>query len=87
MSKLEKLLEQEAQLKARIQRERAKLDLKKRQERNGRLIAWGVVIEQMLQEGEMSQEKWTALCQRFLTGRTLERALTGEVTRLPENAL
>ena len=79
MDRLEQLLKQEQQLKARIQKEKARLGQKERQERTGRLIAWGVVIEQMLLDPEeaLTPEKWATTCRRFLNGRTLERALTG----------
>ncbi len=79
MDKLEKLLEQERQLKARIQKEKAKLNAQERKERTGRLIAWGVVVEQMLEDAEesLTPDQWKLMCQRFLKERTLERALTG----------
>lgn len=38
--RLEKLLVQEQQLKARIDREKARLRVRERNERTGRLIAW-----------------------------------------------
>lgn len=82
MGKLDQLLEQEKQLKARIQREKAKLGVQERKERTGRLIAWGVVIEQKLLDPEISltPEQWVEECRQFLNGRTLERALTGPLT-------
>lgn len=77
-TKLQQLLDKEAQLKARIQKEKAKLNQQERKLRTGRLISWGVVIEQMLKEETMTPEAWTQKCHQYLTGRTLERALTGD---------
>lgn len=82
MGKLDQLLEQERQLKARIQREKAKLGVQERKERTGRLIAWGVLVEQKLLDPEISltAEQLADQCRRFLQGRTLERALTGPLS-------
>ncbi len=79
--KLALLLEKEQQLKYRIQKEKAKLSLRRRKERTGKLIAWGVVVEQMIKDEEesLTPEKWRLQCERFLNGRTLERALVGEL--------
>jgi hypothetical protein len=77
-SKLQQLLDKEAQLKARIQQEKARISQQERKQRTGRLIAWGVVIEQMLKEEVMTPETWSQKCHQYLTGRTLERALTGD---------
>jgi hypothetical protein len=41
--RLEQLQKQEAQLKTRIQREKAKISDSSRKERTGKLVAWGVV--------------------------------------------
>jgi hypothetical protein len=76
--RLERLKKQEEQLKARIQNEKAKLSASARKQRTGKLIAWGVVIEQKLAQGEISLEDWNQECQRLLNGRTLERALATE---------
>lgn len=82
--RLEKLLKQEEQLKARVQQAKARISSAARKERTGRLIAWGVVIEQKLNEGELKPEDWAQECQRFLRAneRTLERALTGPLDGL-----
>jgi hypothetical protein len=79
--KLEKLLQQEQQLRARIQKEKARLSQKDRQRRTGKLIAWGVVIEEMLSDPEesLTPEQWANTCNRFLNGRTLDRALADEL--------
>lgn len=79
--KLEKLLQQEQQLRARIQKEKARLNQRERQRRTGKLIAWGVVIEEMLNDPEesLTPEQWANTCNRFLSGRTLDRALVDEL--------
>lgn len=82
--RLEKLLNQEEQLKARVQQAKARISAEARKERTGRLIAWGVVIEQKLNEGELKPEDWAKECNRSLksSGRTLARALTGPLDGL-----
>lgn len=85
--KLEKLLQQEQQLRARIQKEKARLNQRERSERTGRLIAWGVMVEQMLLDPEeaLTTEQLAMQCKRFLNGRTLERALTGPLAEFIES--
>lgn len=73
--RLERLKKQEAQLKARIQQEQARISASARKERTGKLIAWGVAVEQLLADGNFKEEWWKLQCQRVLSGRTLERAL------------
>ena len=82
--KLEQLLVRECRLKARIQRERAKATTAGRRQRTGRLVAWGVAVEQMLASGEMTAAQWRERCQEHLTGRTLDRALAGLAEDQPE---
>jgi len=74
---LDRLLQQEAQLKAKIQQTKARLRTQDDKVRTGRLIAWGVVIEQKLAQGDIQPEEWALECQKVLNGRTLERSLTG----------
>ena len=83
--RLERLKKQEAQLKARIQQEQARISASTRKERTGKLIAWGVVIEQKLAQGEIEPKGWIQECQRLLSGRTLERALVQELKELTSN--
>ena len=82
MTTLEELLEKEKQLKARIQKAKARLDAKDRKERTGRLISWGVAIEQILKDEDeaMTFEQWAFMCKKHLSGRTLERAMTGPMS-------
>lgn len=79
MDKIEKLRQQEQQIKAKIQKELAKLNTKERKERTGRLVSLGVLVEQMIQDPEdpLTAETVIQLCKRYLKDRTLERALTG----------
>lgn len=81
MGKLEELIKQEQQLKHRIQLEKNKLNAIARKRRDGKLIAWGIVIETMLNDPEesMSPEQWATQCKRFLKDRTLNRALVDEL--------
>ena len=79
---LERLLQQEAQLKAKIQQTKARLRTQDDKVRTGRLIAWGVVIEQKLAQGDILPEEWAIECQQVLNGRTLERSLTGPLDGL-----
>jgi multidrug resistance efflux pump len=73
--KLEQLIQKEAQLKARIEKEKNRIQAQDRKDRTGRLIAWGVVIEQMIKEGSLSEDQWKASCKQYLQGRTLERSM------------
>jgi hypothetical protein len=76
--RLERLKKQEEQLKARIQNEKAKLSASARKQRTGKLIAWGVAVEQLIADDTFQAEWWKLQCQRVLSGRTLERALVDE---------
>lgn len=75
MDKLTKLLEQEKQLRARIAREKAKLSQEQRKKRTGRLVAWGVAVEQLIESGDFTPEEWEEKCKKVLQGRTLDKAL------------
>ena len=81
MGKLEELIKQEQQLKHRIQLEKNKLNAVARKRRDGKLIAWGIVIEAMLNDPEesMTPEGWATQCKRLLKDRTLSRALVDEL--------
>lgn len=79
-TKIERLRQQRDQINARIQRESNKERQRERKERNSRLVQWGIVIEQMLEDGRMSPDKWADECRRYLTKpRDLERALSGKL--------
>lgn len=85
--RLERLQQQEVQLKARIQQERAKISASARKERTGKLVAWGVAVEQLLADDTFKDEWWKLQCQRVLSGRTLERALVEDLTPETEKSL
>lgn len=72
--RLAQLLQQEAQLKQKIQRAKARLSQQERKQRDSRLMAWGIAVEQLLQDGSFEAGWWESQCQRVLSGRTLERA-------------
>jgi hypothetical protein len=82
--RLQELLQQEERLKNRIQQAKARMRSIDDKIRTGRLIAWGVVIEQKLKDGEITAEGWENECRRFLNGRTLERALTHSLSPVLE---
>jgi hypothetical protein len=69
---LERLLKEEAQLKARIQQAKARIRTQADKVRTGRLIAWGVVIEQKLNQGDIKPEEWAVECQKVLNGVVTE---------------
>lgn len=77
--RLERLKKQEAQLKARIEQEQARISASARKERDGKLIAWGVAVEQLIADETFKAEWWKLECHRVLSGRTLERALVQEI--------
>jgi hypothetical protein len=81
--RLERLKEKEAQLKVRIQQEKARLSASARKERTGKLIAWGVAVEQLLADETFQADWWKLQCQRVLTGKTLERAIPNQSNKLP----
>lgn len=80
--RLERLKKQEAQLKARIQQEQARISASSKKERDGKLIAWGVAVEQLLADDTFQAEWWKLQCQRVLSGQTLERALVQELAQV-----
>ena len=84
-SRIDNLREKRDQLNARINREAAKERQRHRRERDGRLMRWGVVVEQMIESGRMEPDKWAEECRRYLTReKDLERALSGPLAALPE---
>lgn len=80
--RLERLKKQEAQLKARIQQEQARVSASAKKERDGKLISWGVAVEQLLADDTFQAKWWKLQCQRVLSGRTLERALVQELATM-----
>lgn len=66
------------QLKAKIQKEQAKLTVAARKERNGQLIAFGVLVEVLYRNASREERlKWATDAGKLLTGRNLDRVLGG----------
>lgn len=79
--KREKRIEQ---LKAQVQKETAKLVADRRKERNGQLIAFGLLVEAIYKEGDEDTKKKIAdAASRLLDDRNAVRALAG-LRRLAE---
>lgn len=67
-----------AQLKAQLQKEEARLSKDKRKERDGQLIAFGVLVEEMFKSGdETARKKWIDGAKKHLKERNLARAIAG----------
>ena len=74
----ERRAKQKAQLKARLAKLEALDSREKRKERDGQLIAWGVLVEEMFKSGESeSRQKWIDSANKHLKDRNLARALAG----------
>ncbi len=74
----EKRLQRIAQLKAKLQKEEARLSNDKRKERNGQLIAFGVYVEEFFKSADMDERnRLEESMKKHLSGRNLERALAG----------
>jgi hypothetical protein len=72
------------QLKAKIQKEQAKLNSAARKERNGQLIALGVLVEVMYQNASREERiRWATDAGKLLSGRNLDRVL-GAFKRLED---
>lgn len=67
-----------AQLKAQLQKEESRLNKDKRKERDGQLIAFGVLVEEVFKAGdEAGRQKLIESAKKHLKDRTLARALAG----------
>ena len=74
----ERRLQRIAQLKAKLQKEEALLSKDKRKERDGQLIAFGVLVEEMFKTAEPeNRQKWLDGAKKHLKDRNLTRALAG----------
>lgn len=72
------------QLKAKLQKEQAKLSASKRKERDGQLISFGVYIEEFFKSSnEDARKRLEESIKSHLKDRNLERALAG-LKRLSE---
>ena len=67
-----------AQLKAQLQKEESRLNKDKRKERDGQLIAFGVLVEEMFKTAEPeNRQKRLDGAKKHLKDRNLTRALAG----------
>lgn len=80
----EKRIQRIEQLKAKLQKEQAKLSASKRKERDGQLISFGVYIEEFFKSSnEDARKRLEESIKSHLKNRNLERALAG-LKRLSE---
>lgn len=74
----EKQLLKIAPLKAKLQKEQARLQTSLRKERNGQLIVWGVLVEELYKEASPTEQaKWKEKARQKLKDRNLARAMAG----------
>lgn len=78
MTTEEKRLKRIAELKARLQKEEALLKTTARAERNGQLIAFGILVEEIFKVAdETGLQKLVDSAKKHLRDRNLSRALAG----------
>jgi len=78
LSNKERLEQKIAQIKAQLRKTEAKFTQSQRKERNGHLIAFGVLVEEIFKAGdEKGQQKLIEAANRHLKDRTLAKALDG----------
>lgn len=76
----ERRLQRINQLKAKLQKEEARLSKDKKKERDGQLIAFGVYVEEFFKNADMEgRKRLEESMKKHLSGRNLERALAGLV--------
>lgn len=74
----ERRLQRIAQLKAKLQKEEARLADSERKKRTGQLVSFGVYIEEFFKgEPDSARERLEESIKKYLTGRNLMRALEG----------
>lgn len=74
----EKRFKRIAQLKAMLQQEEAKQNQEERKRRTGRLVAFGVYIEEFFKTSDdEAKKRLEESIKKHLSGRNLERALDG----------
>lgn len=67
-----------AQLRARLQKEEAKQAESQRKKRNGQLISWGVLVEEIFKNAdEAGRKSLIDSAEKYLKERNLQRALEG----------
>lgn len=75
-----------AQLKAKLQKEEAKLSQSRRKERDGQLVAMGVLVETLYKAADdAARTKWCKQAESALKDRNLERVLAA-FSRLDSDA-
>lgn len=71
-------LQRIAQLKARLQKEEARLADSERKKRTGQLVSWGVMVEEIFKStDEAGRQKLVESAKKYLKDRNLQRALEG----------
>lgn len=74
----EKRRERIRQLEAKLQKAKALLSNKERKIRDGQLISWGVMVEEIFKStDEAGRQRLIDLAQKHLKDRNLNRALEG----------
>lgn len=67
-----------AQLKARLQKEQAKQIESQRKKRDGQLVSWGVMVEEIFKSAdEAGRQRLIDSAKKHLKDRNLQRALEG----------
>lgn len=67
-----------AQLRARLQREEARQAEDQRKKRNGQLVSWGVMVEEIFKNAdEAGRQRLIDSAKKHLKERNLQRALEG----------
>lgn len=74
----ERRLQRIAQLKARLQKEEARLADNERKKRTGQLVSWGVMVEEIFKSAdEAGRQRLVESAKKHLKDRNLQRALEG----------
>lgn len=67
-----------AQLRARLQKEEARQAEDQRKKRNGQLVSWGVMVEEIFKNAdEAGRQRLIDSAKKHLKERNLQRALEG----------
>ena len=74
----ERRIKRISQLKARLQKEEARLADSERKKRTGQLVSWGVMVEEIFKNADESGRQWLMdSAKKYLKERNLQRALEG----------
>ena len=67
-----------AQLRAKLQKEEAKQADSQRKKRNGQLISWGILVEEIFTNADdAGRQQLIDSAKKYLKNRNLQRALEG----------